>query len=508
VITNLAYPLGYLLLIAFIGGSLVLSGTRRSGPLALVGVGLLIWAAVDVLYLVQLATGTYEGGLIDTAWPLATLFIAGGAFFSLGSRPERVYHSSFVFPAIFTLLATALLVVPGAHEHGASSIGTWLAGATILTVVVRLAVSYRENTRLVSALHQDALTDVLTGLGNRRSLLVALEDVVRGVNGTSADGLLVVFDLDGFKDYNDTFGHSAGDALLRRAATSLEAAVGPDGCAYRMGGDEFCLLTHLGARSASSIMAAGREALTVEGDGFKIGASAGMVVVPREATSAEQALRRADERMYEEKAVRPGRADDYARTLLRRLVHNVEPKLHGHQSEVARLAQLVAHELAPDSESIDVIVRCAEFHDIGKIAIPNEVLTTAGRLDPVEWELMKKHTLIGERLLGVSPAMAPVGQAIRSSHERWDGGGYPDGLAGAAIPLSARIVFVCDAFDAMRSKRPYSAAMSVNEAVEELRRHAGTQFDPEVVNALCRIVLAEELASAPSILPPFSPAPA
>ena len=128
-------------------------------------------------------------------------------------------------------------------------------------------------------------------------------------------------------------------------------------------------------------------------------------------------------------------------------------------------------------------MRAAELHDIGKIAIPDAIIDKPGPLDDEEWRFMRRHTLIGEGMLSAAPALASVAKVVRSSHERFDGAGYPDGLAGAAIPLASRIVFVCDAFHAMTSDRPYGVGMSADEALAELGRCAGSQFDPEVVSA-------------------------
>ena len=133
-----------------------------------------------------------------------------------------------------------------------------------------------------------------------------------------------------------------------------------------------------------------------------------------------------------------------------------EPELTDHHEDVSRLAVAVGRELEFDAEEIDVLRRAAEFHDIGKIAIPDEILNKPGPLDEAEWELMRKHTLVGERIIGTFPSMAPVARLVRSSHERWDGKGYPDGRGGDEIPLGARVITVCDAFDAMRSERPYT----------------------------------------------------
>ena len=128
-----------------------------------------------------------------------------------------------------------------------------------------------------------------------------------------------------------------------------------------------------------------------------------------------------------------------------------------------------------------------ELHDIGKVAVPSAILDKPGRLDPDEWDFIARHTLIGERILGAAPALRPVARLVRSSHEHFDGNGYPDAIAGDEIPLGARIVSVCDAYDAMTSERPYQRSLTPVDALEELRRCAGTQFDPAVVEAFCRV---------------------
>jgi putative nucleotidyltransferase with HDIG domain len=156
---------------------------------------------------------------------------------------------------------------------------------------------------------------------------------------------------------------------------------------------------------------------------------------------------------------------------------------------VVELTVAVADELGVDEEQR----RAAEFgallHDVGKVAIPNEIINKPGPLDDDEWAIMKTHTIEGQRMLErVGGLLARVGVVVRASHERYDGGGYPDGLAGEQIPLAARIVSACDAFNAMTTDRSYRKALSLEVAVGELRKNAGTQFDPDVVEALVAVV--------------------
>jgi diguanylate cyclase (GGDEF)-like protein len=309
-----------------------------------------------------------------------------------------------------------------------------------------------------------------------------MSDLERSMSG---EDTLVLFDLDGFKRYNDTFGHPAGDALLQRLGGKLTKAVDGHGRAYRMGGDEFCVLLH---NRADGAVAAAATALSESGRGFTIGASHGLVVPAVEATSAAEALQIADHRMYEHKAGRSAARTSETRDVLMRILRERQPELHDHLNQVADLARATGRGLGLMREALDEIARAAELHDIGKMAVPDAILDKPGPLDPVEWSFMRRHPLIGERILLAAPALRPVARLVRSSHERWDGGGYPDGLTGDEIPLGARVVAVCDAFDAMTAERPYREPVSEDDAVAELRRCAGTQFDPMVVEAFCRVL--------------------
>ena len=160
-----------------------------------------------------------------------------------------------------------------------------------------------------------------------------------------------------------------------------------------------------------------------------------------------------------------------------------------HTYGVVRLAQLVAARLGLDAGQLRNVEFGALLHDIGKIAVPKQIINKPGPLSPDEWEVVKTHTVEGERMLDrIGGFMAQVGKVVRSAHERWDGGGYPDGLAGDAIPIESRVIFCCDAFNAITTDRAYRSARSQDAAIAELRANAGTQFDPAVVEALVATV--------------------
>ena len=212
------------------------------------------------------------------------------------------------------------------------------------------------------------------------------------------------------------------------------------------------------------------------------------MTLPGDAADVSEALRIADQRMYAHKAGSRGSARRQSGDVLLRTLRERDPLLGDHLQGVADLAQETAVALHIDTGQIDQIRLAAELHDVGKMAIPDAILNKPGTLDAAEWAFMRRHTLIGERILASAPALGGVAGLVRSSHERWDGNGYPDRLAGADIPLGSRVVAVCDAFDAMTSDRPYRAGMPMSEALAELSAGAGTQFDPSVVDAFSGVI--------------------
>ena len=484
-ITNTVYPFVDLLMLGFLAGSLLTHGARGSRAMQLVAAGLVVWTATDAAFAIRLAEGTYRGGILDVLWPVGAVLIAAGAVRGFDREPaaRSAYHSPKGLALASGLLAVGILCVAGLTD--VAEVAVFAASAAVLALVLRLLVASREYDELLGAATDDAVTDALTGLRNRRKLFEDLRTVLDSPE--SGERLLALFDLNGFKDYNDAFGHGAGDALLRRLGRNLERAVADSGRAYRLGGDEFCILCDPAKRPRPAILHLANQALTENGEAFSISASGGTVELPLEADEPEDALRKADARMYAEKRG-SSRPDRQTAGALLRVLREREPALEVHLHSVAETAAMTAIELGMDAEGIDVVRRAAELHDVGKVAIPDEILHKPGPLDDAEMELMRSHTIVGERIIGTSQAMRPVARLVRSSHERWDGGGYPDGLAADAIPLGARVIFVCDAYDAMTSNRPYQPAVARDEALAELRRNSGSQFDPAVVDAFCRVV--------------------
>jgi HD-GYP domain-containing protein (c-di-GMP phosphodiesterase class II) len=196
-------------------------------------------------------------------------------------------------------------------------------------------------------------------------------------------------------------------------------------------------------------------------------------------------LQLADQRMYAAKARTSRTTPPRTHDVLMQILSERTPDLHFHVSGVGQLVRDVGRDLGLDADQLDELLRAAELHDVGKLGIPDAILDKPGPLDDEEWRLMRQHTVIGERILNADPVMQPVARLVRASHERWDGAGYPDGVTGSAIPLGARIIAACDALNAMTSDRCYQGARPLPEALAELRRCAGTQFDPAVVAALC-----------------------
>lgn len=430
------------------------------------------WVSVNAILvtLVLLAVGVVlSGGPKSPALPWLVL---PAGMVAARFRPQVVAVGMALTVAV--LLVVTLALHPQATLHDPVPV---FATVALLVAVVSI-VSALQDAEMEQ--RGEATVDPLTGLANRRQLAEDLNSVWSQVS-EERPVRLVLFDLDGFKAYNDNFGHLGGDMLLTRLAQSFKRAIGERGCAYRLGGDEFCAL--LWAGTGEALVGDCLHALSAAGDGFSITASYGVVMLPGEATDTQIALQLADERMYAHKDSSRASAGKQTRDLALQILAAHEPELLSHSSHVAELADGVARRLGMKGHDLADVVRAAELHDIGKVAIPYSLLHKAGPLDEHEWKLMRHHPIVGASILGAAPALAHVAEIVGATHERYDGRGYPRGLSGAEIPRASQIVFVCDSFDAMICERPFGEAKSEAQALAEVKRCAGSQFDPRVVDA-------------------------
>ena len=483
VATNLAYPLGDLLLLAIVVGFLGLTGWRLERAWLVIGAGLAVFSVADSVYLYQAAVGSYvEGTLLDAGWVVAIVLLAFGAWQPAAAH-ERFAVEGYklvVLPSVFAVVGLGLLVYD--HFHQLNLLSLVLASGAVLAVIVRMCVTFHERMKLLAQVREESLTDALTGLRNRRCFMLELQESLRE-GDQSEPFVLALFDLDGFKNYNDSFGHLAGDALLKRLSVKLEAATATWGRAFRMGGDEFCVLTDIGPAHADRLVATAAQALQEQGDGFVVTSAYGVALLPHEARTPSDGLRLADTRMYAHKESRGRSGRRQASGVLLRAQSERDRALGEHAMGVAELVDPLARKLGLSGDDLLHIRQVAELHDVGKLAIPDAILDKPGALTDDEWELVRRHPIVGQRILAAAPALVHVADIVRATHERFDGTGYPDGLSGEDIPLIARVVMVCDAFHAMTSHRPYRPALAVEEALAELRRCAGSQFDPVVVTA-------------------------
>ncbi|MBB4663086.1 bifunctional diguanylate cyclase/phosphohydrolase [Conexibacter arvalis] len=486
-VTAAVYPTGAVVLAAIAVGLLALRGWAFDRRFALIVAGAGCFVITEILYRhAQAQSGVAEfGTLYDVGWMAGALLLAAAAWQPQRPLPSEPRRSEIVVPILLGAIALVVLVVEGGQARPAPLTIT-LSGLAVATLIARMALSLTTNYRLLQHSRREAITDSVTGLGNGRRLVADLERL------GGARATLVLLDLNGFKGYNDTFGHLAGDQLLRRIGQALAAAAEPDGRAYRMGGDEFCVLLGPDATTTPAELAAGA---AQRGDGFTVTAAYGAVALPREADDAVAALRLADERMYAHKRDDSARGEPVVAALTAVIAAH-DPQLHRHAEAVARLADATAAALGLDADERRLVRHAALLHDLGTLALPAGATAEPGPLADDEEAFVERHTVFGERMIAATPALRRVATVVRASRERWDGSGYPDRLAGTAIPRAARIVFACHAFDAIVGDRPHAPARTRAEAVEIMRRCAGSSFDPAVVEALAGAVEREVTTAA------------
>ncbi len=375
-----------------------------------------------------------------------------------------------------------------------------LASRDRTTLAERLSAAQRRVGELEAELSRRALRDpVAPAALTLPAFRTQLEMDMRQAQRAGRPMSVALIDLDGFSRLNLRVGFAAGDRVLAVAAEMLAGHTG--GLVCRIGADSFAVrLADMHASSAEkllgSVLVALEELRTAEVRGMSASIGVAEAVPGRSVEALLAAARTALERSRQAGGGRissftgeDGDAESYAggadvAMALAQALEERDRYTGEHSESVVDLTARVAEALALPAEQVENVRLAALLHDIGKIGIPDEILHKPGPLDDREWEIMRQHPAIGERILRAMPGLGPAARVVRHEHERVDGGGYPDGLAGDQIPIGARIILACDAYHAMVSDRPYREAMSHTDAMAELNAHAGTQFDADVVEAL------------------------
>ena len=378
----------------------------------------------------------------------------------------------------------------------------------------QLADAQRQIADLERRLGLQAGNDPVTGLLNLGRFRAQLDVEVKRTRRHGRPLCAAVLDIDGFRAVNIEHGYAVGDELLTAAGRALGASMRAHDLACRTGADEFAILLPesdlAGAETGMQRVLDELESTSV-GPLESIRASIGVAEFDR-AHTASQLLAEAAQGLERARAEGGGRvgaaagddgapADTHRRDAVAALAVALleRDRYTGEHSEyVVALSGVVARGMGIDDATTAEIQAAALLHDIGKVAVPDEILNKPGALTEEQWRKMRDHTVIGERILRAIPGLGNVARVVRHEHERWDGGGYPDGLAGEDVPVGSRIILACDAYHAMTSDRPYREAMSHGEAIAELSANAGTQFDPRVVEVLIGQLYGQRQAAAVS----------
>lgn len=503
-LVSLSYPVFDLALLA-VAIRLVLGAGRRPQAFFLLSGNLAALVAADSLYALQQLNGSYDAGnFLDALWLAGNISLGAAGLHPTMTKltePARARELS-LGPLRIIALTSAALVAPTilVVQHARSSEDDILVIAAacailFLLTIARLIVVVSEQRRL-------AVTDVLTGLHTRRHFETHLSQAITRA-GRSRRGLtLLIIDIDHFKSINDSYGHPAGDRVLVEIARRLREVRRDGDTLARYGGEEFALLATCTEETAARDIAervrnvVARHPIAAEQDTW-VPVTVSVGAAHHTDESPEQLVAVADRALYSAKAhgrdriamgePLPAGTPDHTSTLsyLSTLADRVDAALsnHVHGRAVEQWTRLVCEELGCDQPTTCNAELAGRLHDIGKVVLPEELLAKPTPLTREEWEALRRHPEQGYRLIKAVPSLADIAEIVRQHHEKFDGTGYPRGLAGSAIRLEARVITVCDSWATMLSDRPYRAPLSREETLAELRRGSGTQFDPDVVAA-------------------------
>jgi diguanylate cyclase (GGDEF)-like protein/PAS domain S-box-containing protein len=346
-----------------------------------------------------------------------------------------------------------------------------------------------ERKRMEQRLREMSFFDSLTGLSNRNFFEAEMESISSERHVPLG---IIICDLDGLKFVNDTLGHQSGDEMLINTASILQKNFRSSDIIARIGGDEFAILLPSTepdeVKALAERLRRAMEEYNETGQCIQLSMSMGYAVSGAEDLDIHALFREADNRMYRMKLQKEQSGRNAIVQGLTRAIEARDFVTEGHCDRLQDLVVTLARYLDLGDDRINDLSLLSRFHDLGKVGVPDRILFKPGPLTDEEYEEMKGHCEIGFRIAQSVPDLHPIAEWILKHHERWDGGGYPQGLSGEDIPLPCRILAIADAYDAMTSNRPYRNAMAKREAVQELQRCAGTQFDPDLVDQFIKIV--------------------
>ena len=394
---------------------------------------------------------------------------------SMKDNPKVMNIPVIVCTGINDKLAIEKALLLGAYDYFSKPLSEEVMKIA-LPLKVKNAIELMQRDQAICYL---SYHDALTGLFNRRFYEEKIIELNQEINLPIS---IIMGDINGLKLVNDTFGHDKGDMLLKEAASIIQSYCRADDLLARWGGDEFVILLPKTKKEVAKEMVKSIHKLASKKkiNGIDISISFGFDVKNTPKEDIIKILKSAEDSMYRNKTLESESTRGHMINTIITTLHEKNPREEHHSKRVSELCQEIGTVMGLPVLEVNKLKVSGLLHDIGKIALEETVLNKPGKLNDEEWAQIKRHPEIGYRILCSSSEMLELANCILAHHERWDGTGYPKGLKDEAIPLNSRIIAIADSYDAMTSKRPYRNALSQEIAIEEIRKNAGTQFDPEI----------------------------